>query len=254
MSTWITAGIGNTKGRGKATGDGFPGQPESTLSGINRELDRAVSPFALNEAMVEDWLDRIDAWIDPATPAYWLMLARLHEAALLTAGNYADNGEFPAAGDLLFNPRRIMAYFKNSPQPVAKNRRGAISAQFNSSGAPRSDFIAWFRQHAILRETHPPLLPFLHGKISESGKIRTEYLDSGYARMQKIAATISFLGAWGVSRFETLVERRQTCDRETRRFAESQLCRFDTGDYFRMGEEIRQIEENRTICSRFLAA
>ena len=36
---------------------------------------------------------------------YWLTYVRIREAALLCAGNYADNGEYQAAGDLLVNPQ-----------------------------------------------------------------------------------------------------------------------------------------------------
>ncbi len=238
--------------REKDAGDGAIAPPDTVVSRINQDLDQAVTPFALTEPMIEGCLQRLDTWADPDAPSYWLMLARLNEAAILTAGNYADHGEFSAAGDLLFNPRRILAYVKDHPLPIAKNRHGTISDQFNPRGIPRNEFFAWFQQNAVLQEVLPPLLPFIHEKMRHSGRIEPGYLDDSYAKMQQVADTISFLGAWGVSRFETLMERRHHADRETNRFAESRLCRFSTGDFFQMGEEIRRIDKNRRIPSRYL--
>ena len=73
-----------------------------------------AAPYVVNEGRIEDWLDELEMQNNEKNPVYWLLLVRLNELALLCAGNYADNCEFSAAGDLLLNPRKMMVHFNDT--------------------------------------------------------------------------------------------------------------------------------------------
>lgn len=222
------------------------------LERVNTTLDAVVANLHLEENVLAECLSKAERLADESSPSYWLTLCRIHEAALLSAGYYADRGEFPAAGDLLFNPRETRIHVRGKTSPTTKRRRGSISEQFSIPLADRFSFKMWFGCNAVLEQRKPPLLPQLHEKLRTSGKIEAHYLDDSYVRMQKIADTIVFLMAWGIDGFEALAERKNRCDENTWRFIEKHLCRFETDRFICMGDEAHRILQDRNGSRLFI--
>ncbi len=221
--------------------------PESRpvlFEAINDKLEENFLKGLVSEALLDECCSEIEKNYHPTEPIFWLLMARLCEAALLTAGNYADSAEFKAAGDLLVNPRKTDVFIKGASEPVRKHRHGRISDQFNTSGLPFGDFIRWFSRHAVVHPTQPPLLPYLMAQLQASDFISGSYLSSCRERMNKIADTINFFMAWGISSFEELASRRAAWDPHTRQFVEAHLCRFKTDGFFKIGETIRRESKN----------
>lgn len=209
------------------------------IHAINQELDQVVPDGRKAEERLSACADAIEDSLDPSTPLYGLLLARLTEAVLLTAGHYADNAEFTLAGDLLFNPRKINVYLRGEPCPVVKNRHGRLSEQFNTRSMPHCEFIRWFPRNAALVEEKPPLLPYLVGRMAESGAASPSYLDTCRHRMDKIPDAINFLAAWGVHCFEDLARKRAAMDEGAEQWLNRHLCAFQSDHFHDFGREIR---------------
>ena len=109
-----------------------PAAPAQPLLRLNALLDAAILPYEVNEGQIENWMNTLEASSAKDGPIYWLLWIRLMEAALLCAGNYVDNCEFSAAGDLLVNPRSIRIYIDGVREPVNKKRHLALTDQFNA--------------------------------------------------------------------------------------------------------------------------
>ncbi len=144
---------------------------------INNRLDKLQIPWGLNEKTVESILRDLEETDVVNQPEYWLLMSRLIESTLICAGHYADHCEFSAAGDLLFNPRKILIHCREHDEPILKNRHGRICDQMNAQGAPHRAFIDWFRSHAEIQIVTPPLLPYLLEHVERSGYISTSYLE-----------------------------------------------------------------------------
>lgn len=213
--------------------------PLRAADAIDTELARAVAEGAVSESLLGSCLARIEEHICASKPLYWLLLARVNEAALIQTGQWADNGELQAAGDFLANPRKIRVYFRGRSGAYIKHRHGRISDQFNDHDLPYADFLQWFSRNAVLEQARPPILPELTGKMTDSGWISGTYLADCRSRMQQIAETISFLAAWGVGCFEDLVRKRSVSDVRTLEWIDAQLCNFSEGWFVQLGEEIR---------------
>lgn len=221
------------------------------LESLNDQLEAYFIKGWVSEALLSDCCLEVERHHDPSDPVFWLLLVRLNEAALLTAGNYADAAEFEAAGDLLVNPRKTDVYIKGTPGPIRKHRHGRISDQFNTFGIPSPDFIGWFSRNAVVRHTQPPLLPYLMTKLETSDFISGSYLSSCRVRMNKIAETINFFMAWGISSFEELASRREGWDPQTLKFVEGHLCRFSPDGFFKLCDTIRPHANMRQLRQSF---
>lgn len=203
----------------------------------------------------EDWLAAcctdIRNNICRSRPEHWLLLARLTETAILTAGQYADNAEYTAAGDLLVNPRKIAVFLKNAALPVTKARHGRISDQFRPDTQSRHAFIHWFSRNGMVMQEEPPLLPHLMNILEESGCLARAYLDDCRNRLQKIADTMGFLNSWGICCFEDLAARKAAMiDTET--IIAEHLCCFGTDWFDIIGEEIQYCRTGMPFKSRVL--
>jgi len=194
---------------------------------LNALLDAASLPYEVNEGEIEAWLNALEATGPQSGPVYWLLWIRLMEAALLCAGNYADNCEFSAAGDLLVNPREIRVHAKDARPPVRKWRHGRMSDQFRVNGHSRSHTIETIKNDYLLEITRPPLLPYLLGSLKASGRVAGAYLAHAERRMLQITDTIGFLTSWQIFEAADLHRRTRGATPETRSFIASHLCRFD---------------------------
>ena len=91
---------------------------------------------------------------------YQLTQARITELTLICAGNYADNFEFTAAGDLLVNPRSIRIHIDGVREPANKKRHLALTDQFSAVAKTETGIIS----SRLSKNTHleiikKPLLP-----------------------------------------------------------------------------------------------
>jgi len=81
-----------------------PKQALECIARISTEVERKDAPHLLNEKIIERCWSHASRFESGCPRGYWLLVARLTEATLLCAGNYADSCEFEATGDLLVNP------------------------------------------------------------------------------------------------------------------------------------------------------
>jgi hypothetical protein len=220
---------------------------------LNAELDNLKQPQVINEASIESFLAILEDSGPSDQSSYWLVLARIFELAMLCAGNYADNGEFSAAGDLLVNPRKVLIHQKGHPHSLVKQRHGRISDQLNKGGRCKKHLFLLLKHEVAVEIAKPPLLPHLFEQMQDSQKLASWYLQHAEQRMQKIADAIGFLSVWPISGFEDLHHRLREASPKTRRFITDHLCRFDTHYFERLGREIWKLIKNSSETCEFVA-
>ncbi len=209
----------------------------SEVQAINNELHHLFMSGHVCENRLSKYKARVENCLSSFEPAYWLLLARINEAALLTAADYADNAEFTAVGDLLVNPGKINVHLRGKSQPVVKKRHGRLSDQFNT-GQCKRDFMKWFSRNAVVEQAQPPLLPDLIEKLYSSGFVPNAYIDACHVRLRQITDTMNFLISWGIWDFEGLANKRANSDPSTLQFIEDHMCRFDIGWFIQLGMDI----------------
>jgi hypothetical protein len=183
---------------------------------------------------------------------YWLTFARLSELALYCAGNYADNLELSALGDLLVNPRLIRVHTRNPCRTYVKERHLPLTTQFRSASYNREGVIGWLKRETDLEIVEEPLLPYLYKQMIHSGYLSEHYLDSIYLRMGKLADTTGFLASWHVSDSCELRLRLQKATLPERAFVEENLCRFDKETFREIGRDLWKGVKDENFRSRFL--
>jgi hypothetical protein len=221
----------------------------NTLLDFNLCLNDSV-PFELNENFIESKIDELGE-IQNSDSIYQLTQARITELTLICAGNYADNFEFSAAGDLLVNPRCIRVNINGVKEPVNKNRHLALTDQFNGVAKTETGIIRWLSKNTHLEISKKPLLPDLYERLKNAGIISAKYLDSVYRRMNKIADVIGFLSAYHLSESQILYKKLNSSNSESD-FIESNLCNFNFDLFFDLGREIERLIENDDYKSVFL--
>jgi hypothetical protein len=228
-------------------------ESETSLIRLNNALDKVAVPYVVNEHRIETWLDELKSQNDQKNPIYWLLLIRLNELALLCAGNYADNFEFSAAGDLLCNPRKIKLHFNDTKRSAIKKRHCSLSEQFRGKRQSRKNVLRHLADKATIKTKQPPLLPQLFRIMQISGRVSLSYLDLTSTRMKRIAETIGFLSSWHISDAAELYRRIAEATPEAGAFIESNLCRFKNDLFFAIGNDVRRVASDPQYRSDFLA-
>lgn len=208
------------------------------LRGINGLLDRIGVPHGLNEARLVEMTDAIRSTNRQAEAVYWLTMARVTEAALLCAGQYADSCESKAAGDLLLNPRKIQVRLKGSDKVFVKERHARLSDQLTKFFPPHQG-TSVDRRDAVCDIVQPALVPCLYGKLTASGYFSRDYLQRLRWRMTAVTETIRFLAAWQVDTAQMLQERLSDGDVAQSRFIREHLCNFDDTWFQVLGRRIQ---------------
>jgi hypothetical protein len=219
---------------------------------INAEIEREVASHLVNEKVIEDYWSRARR-LDGDSPKYWLLLVRLAEAALICAGNYADNCEYEAAGDFLVNPREILVHILADGRSTVKNRHGRLSEQFGLEGAEHHHLMKLFSVGVYLEMTKAPLLPHMTKVLRKSEWISPAYLQRLEKGQRRIADTLAFLAAWRIFDSAALWQRLQVTSAQERAFAESHLCRFDTRVFHQIGASLQRSLAEPDYRSPFLA-
>jgi len=217
---------------------------------IDSEVEREVVSHLVDEKGIESYWSRARR-LECDSPAYWLLLLRLAEAALLCAGNYADNCEYQAAGDFLVNPREILVYSRGDGGSTIKKRHGRLSEQFGFNGLNQQS-MKRFSSSTHLEIIKPPFLPHMAQVLGESGRIARGFLKRLEECQCRIADTLGFLAAWHVSDSAELWRRRQSCSGQ-QEVADSHLCRFDLKVFHQIGENLRQSLKKTNYWSPFLS-
>ena len=227
--------------------------PEHQADCLNDTLDTLSVPFGVNEAMIETALGKLKRFGVPDQPRYWLLLARITELTLVCAGHYIDHLEFEAAGDLLFNPRRVLVYQKGHLRPTVKNRHRSLSRHLRRiSGWTTPPSAQWLRGNVSVAVTRPALLPRLIPQIEQSGCICASYLSSVHRRMKQASDAIGFLSALHLSSYAELHHYLQQAQGPARRLISENLCRFDTVRFRKLGEDLRRLRHDPWSCSLFV--
>ena len=230
----------------------YDAETRKALIRLNRKLGSAGVPHLITEAFIADIQAELITYQSPCNVYYWLLYARMFEAALLCAGNYADNCEYSAAGDLLVNPRCIHVHKIESGTTQAKIRHGSISEQFRPNDVPVAKFRSVFSSTIKLHIAESALLPSMARTLKRSGIFYDSYLVSIDERMKRIADTIAFLSTWFLDSGFELHERLVSVDPESEQFIQSGLCRFSPSMFEALGEELNCIEKNRPFSSALL--
>ena len=209
---------------------------------INNGLSLAFESQALRESFLEHTLERIENLSAAPQRIYWLLMARLLEAALVCAGEYADHAEYRAAGDLMLNPRQIRIHHCDGTWQI-KDRYARLSDVCNPEGLENPVFMHRFQREYSLQTVKPPLLPLLVQRLNNSSLISPAYLDNVQSRMKRIGSTMNFLNTWGLHGAEDLFRLQTTTSEERWHFVQKNLCRFSPDLFWSMGEML-----NESIC------
>jgi hypothetical protein len=204
-----------------------------------------------NEASIEERLEALMGMEIEDCRIFWLTVSRIAELAIKQAGDYADNCEFQAAGDLLVNPRRIDIYRRGCTTPVVKDRHRGLSDQFAQAIGSENP-AAWLCRETITHTRKAPLIPQLEQLLSTSDMMDSRYLKTLTDRMRRVADTIAILNAWQVDDCGKLFRRMEIADPADRKLISVNLCRFDLNWFHAMGDDIENIILNPDGYSRFL--
>jgi hypothetical protein len=218
---------------------------------LNRKLRSVCVPYLIDETFIADSYSELLSLYAPSNAYYWLLYARITEAALLCAGNYADNCEYAAAGDLLVNPRRVNVWDGQFARLTRKNRRGSITEQFKPDNVCAEAFRRNFSMNFRLQIAEPALLPEMTDTLARAGVFCESYLVSINVRMKKIADTISFLLAWHIDSKSEMHRRLALETPESEQFILCNLCRFNPDLFDALGAELFCIEHNQLETSAF---
>ena len=227
-------------------------EPGDDLLSFNREMDEDYRACRINETWLERRIEALEASGLQGANAYWLTTARLTELTLLCAGDYIDGGELQAAGDLLFNPRRILVHVKGRTTPVLKKRHFALGEQFRHMAGPGEDIVQWLKRNTRIEIAMKPVLTHLAEALIESGRLSQAYPESVRLRAIQAAQAINIVSACHVPEGTDFRLHLAACDLEERAFIESCLCRFDNTIYYEMGLHVKFLNKNKSFNSRFL--
>ena len=210
-------------------------------AGLNRLLTRTAALGRANESFLTTFLQDIDS-AGPSPAARRLLLARLAELTLWTAGAYADWDEPAAAGDLLVNPRQKLLLAADRSEPIVLERHGRLTDQVIAlrlvpAETKRSGVIAWLKENTKLI-TRPPLLVELRDRLRADPGLTPDYLESVDHRMGRIASTIGFLANLHLPPGRSIQEHLRLVSPEERACLESRLCGFDLNLFDLLGELI----------------
>lgn len=212
----------------------------SNIMHLNDKLDRVAAKGLINESIIESYLEQLQNNFSTDDLCYWLLMMRMAELAVVCAGRYADACQFASTGDLLVNPRKIKVHQRTGfPSTVIKLRRGAISAQFNTSRFPHHDFINWMQQNTFIQTVEKPLLTFFIETMETSTMIGESYLSKIRLRLARIADTVAFLTSWQINNAADLHTRLHLATPDVRRFIESHLCNFNLNLFNTLGCYVR---------------
>jgi hypothetical protein len=208
---------------------------------FNSHLDRNAQLSRLNEKYLEQRMEALDNHVPICRGVYELTRARLHELLLLCAANYANNCEYGAVGDLMFNPRLTLVHIRGRHEPVVKERHTPLSEQFRDKAGTRSEVVLWLKEETTLEIEKKPLIPYSYEILENCSSISKGYLDSAQDRAIQIADLSAFLCCRGFEERLKLEDWLTTASPNDRALMESRLIRLDWGRFQRLAALIEII-------------
>lgn len=205
------------------------------LIDYNNSLENNISLTRLNETLLDEKIQELEEIGPVCGDLYWLTFARLNELTLYCAGNYADNFEFSAVGDLLVNPRMIVVHFKNRNYRIIKNRHMKLTEQFHDCVETESDIVKWLKEETMLNIQKKPLLPYLYENLEQSGSVADDYLDSIDMRMKQVADSVGFFASSNFVDSYHFYLRLQNTNESEKALLRSKLCCFSTRLFDELG-------------------
>ena len=202
---------------------------------FNRDLDRNAQLSRLNEEHLERKMEELDEHVPVCRDVYEHTRARLHELLLLCAANYANNCEYGAVGDLLFNPRLTLVHVRGRHEPVVKERHMPLSEQFTDMAGSRTGVVQWLRDQTTLEIVKKPLIPHSYEILEKCRFVSGEYLDSLRERSVQIADLSAFLCCRGFEERLELDAWLRSSSQSDRALMESRLIRLDWRGFQKLG-------------------
>ncbi len=222
------------------------------ISYLNKKMNEASPIHRLNEKILVQLLNFLDEDALLEDELYWLSLARIHELAIVCAGNYARNCEFALAGDLLVNPRLVLIHLKGRRQPIVKRRHTPLTEQFSHMASSRERVIAWLTKHTIVETRKKALLPHLLHRITDSGMFTEAYVNSVEALQNHVADTLVTMSTEHLKKHASVVAWPATEGLFERNCVMSSFYPFDLERFASLGEEIEKTLADAQFESRVL--
>jgi hypothetical protein len=194
---------------------------------FNRDLERNAHLSRLNETYLERKMEEIDEHIPICETLYECTRARLHELLLLCAANYANNCEYGAVGDLMFNPRLTLVHIRGRHEPVVKKRHAPLSRQFADRAETGQKVIIWLKEKTTLETIKKPLIPHSYEILKTCGLISRDYLNSAREREVQTADLSAFLCSMGFQDRLELEDWLRRAESEDREMVKSRLLPLD---------------------------
>jgi len=205
---------------------------------LNRDLDSNAQLSRLNEKYLEQKMAELDGHRPICMEVYEHTRARLHELLLLCAANYANNCEYEAVGDLMFNPRLTLIHIKGCHEPVVKERHTPLREQFMDKAETPMEVALWLKEETTLEIKEKPLIPHSY-EILENGAFTSgDYLNSAQDRAVQIADLSAFLCCSGFESRLGLDDRLRNAGPNDRSLIESRLLRLDWKMFRELGSLI----------------
>lgn len=222
------------------------------LRELNNALDQLHVPYDVNEGVIMDFLDTLENHCGRFSDAYWLLMARVAELAVLCAAHYADNGECKAAGDFISNPGKILMHFRDCPPPDIGMHRESLFHQVDGENRRQLGLVRKLREEMYLDVIKPGLLPYLFDRLGQSQRMAMVFLAGLHARAEVITNTIRFLARWRFAGSEAFWEWFLCASGHDRQTVQAHLCGFNTDIYEQLGNDYRCLSQNPFYQSRFL--
>jgi hypothetical protein len=201
---------------------------------FNSDLDRNAQLSRLNEKYLEQRMEALDKHVPTCRTVYEHTRVRLHELLLLCAANYANNCEYGAVGDLMFNPRLTLVHIRGRHEPVVKERHNPLSEQFRDRAGTRPEVVHWLKKETALEIKKKPLIPHSYEILESCSSISKAYLDSAQERAIQIADLSAFLCCRGSEERLNLENWLRNASPNDRALMESRLIRLDWGRFQRL--------------------
>jgi hypothetical protein len=208
------------------------------LYDFNDDLDRNAQLSQLNEKFLEQKMEELNEHVPVCMELYEYTRARLHELLLLCAANYANNCEYSAVGDLMFNPRLTLVHIKGCQESVVKKRHTPLSEQFMDKAGTRAGLLLWLKENITLEIMKRPLIPYSYEMLQRCGFIFKGYLDSARDRAIRITDLTAFLCCRGFGERLDLDHWLERASQRDRALIKSRLIQLDLKIFRELGSLI----------------
>jgi hypothetical protein len=206
---------------------------------FNSGLEENAKLSCLNERFLEERMLELDRYVHLRKVAYFQTRARLHELLLLCAANYANNCEFKAVGDLMFNPRLMLVHVTGFRAPIIKARHTPLTDQFADKAETRAGVVEWLKKETTLEIRTKPLIPHSLEILEGSGFISEDYLESARSREVQIADLITYLTCGGFEDRLSLENWIRCASQNDKDLMKSRFIELDWKTFWELGSSIR---------------